>query len=360
MTNINIISKNPLIKKIVDGTAKEDLIDMLLQKELPFTEEEYLESLVLVLKFLDEALKGKAIRLFREISQNVKAAYIEKTKANHRVAFFIVREALNQKNLAIISTAVRNQALPYEFLLEIAGKGDTSMLEALLDNQIKLIAYPEILDEIEENPEATNYIKGKVKEIREFYLEYPEVEDILEEAVMEDVKEILILEQKKGKETGDEKEEDEDVPLDLSGVEQKTMTVLQEINALNISERIKLALTGNRTQRMILIKDSNKMVSLAVVESPKISIDEVALLARNRSLAGELIAKISKKRDWTKNYIIIHELVQNPKTPVNDALSFIKKLHLKDLQKISSDKNINPVVRNLAFNYYKQKSGVKK
>jgi len=360
MANINTISKNPLVKKIIEGEAREELIGLLLQKELPLTEEEYLESLVLVLKLMDEAMKGKAISLFRGISENVKTAYIKNTKANHRVAFFIIQEALNQKNLSIISTAVQNQALPYEFLLKIAGKGDVSMLEALLVNQIKLIAYPEILDEIEENPKATNYIKGKVKEIREFYLEYPEVEDILEETVIEDVKEIVTMNLEKGKEIGEDEEEGEDIPLDLKEVEQKTMTALQEINLLTISERIKLALTGVRTQRMILVKDSNKMVALAVLESPKISLDEVALLVRNKSLPGELIAKISKKREWTKNYSIIHELVLNPKTLVKDALGFVKKLYVKDLQKISRDKNINPVVRNLALNYYREKSGVKK
>ena len=158
MANINTISKNPLVKKIIEGEAREELIGLLLQKELPLTEEEYLESLVLVLKLMDEALKSKAISLFRGISENVKAAYIMKTKANHRVAFFILQEALNKKNLSIISTAVQNQALPYEFLLKIAGKGDASMLEALLVNQIKLIAYPEILDEIEENPKEPQYL----------------------------------------------------------------------------------------------------------------------------------------------------------------------------------------------------------
>ncbi len=276
------------------------------------------------------------------------------------MAFFVIQEALNRKNLSIISTAVRNQGLPYEFLLKIAGKGTAAMLEALLDNQIKLIAYPEILDEIEENPEATKYINGKVKEIREFYLEYPEVEDILEEAVMEDLKEISSLKQEKVEEPGEEKEEDEDLPLDMEEVEQKTKTALQEINSLTISERIKLALTGVRTQRMILVKDSNKMVSLAVLESPKISLDEVTYLAKNKSFPGELIAKIARKREWTKSYPIIHALVLNPKTPVKDALSFVKKLYVKDLQKMSRDKNINPVIKNLAVNYYAKKSGVKK
>lgn len=359
-----IVSKNILVHKISEGDAPADLIDMLLQRMLPFTEEEYLESLVFVLK--DETAKVKATSQLKGISENVKATYIEKPEANHRVAFFLLLEALNRKNMSIISKIVRNQALPYQFLLKIAEQGAAPMLELLLDNQIKLIAYPEIVDEIEKNPQATNFIKGKIKEFRQFYLEEVEAEEIKEEEVMEVVHELVTQQQEqKGKEgviieEEAEGEEEEEEPLDLEQAEQRAMTTLQEINAMTISERIKLALTGTKTQRMILVKDANKMVALAVLESPKIGVDEVALLARNKSVAGEIIANISKKREWTKNYGIIIELVHNPKTPIKDALSFVKKLHMRDLHLISRDKNVNPVVRQLAMNYYKTKSGIKK
>lgn len=367
---IKIVSKNILVQKIAEGNAPMDLIDMLFQKTLPFTEEEYLESLVFVLK--DENTKARAVSQLKGISENVKATYIEKPEANHRVAFFLLLEALNRKSIPIISKIVRNQALPVQFLLKIAEQGDAAMLEVLLDNQIKLIAYPEILDEIEKNPQATNFIKGRVKEFRQFYLEEVEAEEIKEEEVMEDVRELLIQQQgQKEKEAvtieekteteaeGEEEEKEEEGLLNLEQAEQKALTTLQEINAMSISDRIKLALTGTKTQRMILVKDANKMVAMAVLESPKIGVDEVALLARNKSVAGEIIANISRKREWTKNYGIILELVHNPKTPIKDALGFVKKLHMRDLQLISRDKNINPVVRQLAMNYYRTKSGIK-
>jgi hypothetical protein len=360
-----IVSKNVLVHKIAEGNAPADLIDMLLQKTLPFTEEEYLEGLVFVLK--DENAKVKAVSQLKGISESVKATYIERPEANHRVAFFLLLEALNRKSMPIISKIVRNQALPYQFLLKIAEQGAAPMLEVLLDNQIKMIAYPEILDEIERNPQATNFIKGKIKEFRQFYLEEVEAEEIKEEEVMEDVRELLVQQhEQKGKEAviieeeAEGEEEEEEGLLDLEEAEQKALTTLQEINAMSISERIKLALTGSKTQRMILVKDANKMVALAVLESPKIGVDEVSLLARNKSVAGEIISNISKRREWTKNYAIILELVHNPKTPIKDALSFVKKLHMRDLQLMSRDKNVNPVVRQLAMNYFNTKSGIKK
>jgi hypothetical protein len=77
-------------------------------------------------------------------------------------------------------------------------------------------------------------------------------------------------------------------------------------------------------------------------------------------VAGEIIARVSQRRDWTKNYNVILELVQNPKTPIKDALSFVKQLHIRDLQLLSRDKNVNPTVRQLAMNYHREKSSTNK
>ena len=355
----NFISKNPIIEKIVEGEAKEEILDLLLSKQLPFTEEEYLESLVFVAR--DEKRKGKAENLLKELSESTKLNYVEKSEANHQVADYIMMEALSLRNLQIVTRVIRNQMLPHELLLKIAEKGDLHMLEVLLDNQIKLIAYPEIIEVMEQNPEVNNFIRGKLAEIREFYLQPEEAEDIPVEEVLkdEDVKEVISREQQEEAGAGEEDGEDlED--LSSAEVEEKALTTLQAINRMSISERIKLALNGTKTHRLILVKDPNKMVALAVTESPKLTTDEVVMLARNKSVDTEIIARISKNREWIKNYPVILELVQNPKTPVKNALAFVKQLHLRDLKMVSRSKNVNPVVRNVAVNFYEQKTAPQK
>jgi hypothetical protein len=122
---------------------------------------------------------------------------------------------------------------------------------------------------------------------------------------------------------------------------------------------VKLALTGNKTDRLVLIKDSNKLVQAAVLDSPKMATDEVLIHVRNLSLPGEIIGKIANNREWTKNYTVLLALVENPKTPVNRALSFVKQLHDRDLKLIARDRNISPVIRVLAENLVKQKEKVK-
>jgi hypothetical protein len=343
-----LVAKNPLVQKIADGNANQELLDLFLSKQLPFTEEEYLESLVFLLT--DEKLKDKSLSLLKHISESIKINYIEKNQANHRVAYFILLEALGKKNLSIVTKVIHNQSLPYEFLLKIAEKGDLAMLEALLDNQIKLIAYPQIMDFMELNPGITNYIRGRIQETRDFYLKEGLAEEIPLEDILFDVKEIFIEEAEEGEE-GEE--------LSLEVVQEKAQTELQMINKMSISERIRMALVGNKTQRAILMKCRNRMVMNAVIESPKLTKDEVIVYVRNKSISGEVISKIASGREWTKNYQIVLGLVQNPKTPVKKALSFIKTLHLRDLQSLVKDRNISPVVRNLATNFYQQKTKVK-
>ncbi|MCK4761165.1 MAG: hypothetical protein KAW12_03130 [Candidatus Aminicenantes bacterium] len=348
----DLISNNPLVLKVVQGEANEELLEMLFLKQLPFTEEEYLEALVFTVG--DGRYKEKSLALLKDISEITKTNYVDKTRANHRVAYFVLLEALGKKNQNIIAKVIHNQAFPYEFLIKIAEKGQPAMLEALLDNQIKLIAYPQIMDVMELNPKTGNFIKGKIKEIRDFYLQAGAAEEIIAADVLEEVTEVLagaLIEEKK------DPEESEDELIEQ--IKKETNTSLQMINAMSVSERVKLALTGDKTQRAILVKDSNKMVMTAVIESPKLSKDEVGLMIRNKSIPGEIIGKIARNRDWTKDYSVSLGLVQNPKTPVKSALGFIKKLYLRDLRLLMKDKNISPVIRNLAVNFYRQKTKTK-
>ena len=106
-------------------------------------------------------------------------------------------------------------------------------------------------------------------------------------------------------------------------------------------------------------RNDRLMVQAAVLDSPKMADDEVLIHIRNLSLSSEIIGKIANNRDWTKNYSIIIGLVQNPKTPINRAISFIKQLHLRDLKLLTQDRNISPVIRNLAQNLQKQKERIK-
>ena len=136
---------------------------------MAFTEEEYLESLVFVLP--DRKFHARALELLGQIALPVKEQYVQKKDAHPRVADFILQEALNAGYFNILTLIIQNQNFPTEFLLRIAAQAKAVILEVLLENQVQLIAYPEIMEKMEANPECNPFIRGRIKELREFYLQ---------------------------------------------------------------------------------------------------------------------------------------------------------------------------------------------
>ena len=69
-----------------------------------------------------------------------------------------------------------------------------------------------------------------------------------------------------------------------------------QIMKMSVSEKVKLAMVGNREARNILIKDTNRIILSAVINSPKLSEDDVLMYASNRSLADEVIKLICHEK----------------------------------------------------------------
>ncbi len=193
----NPISKNPLVLKIADGSANTELLEYLLGKNLAFTDEEYLESLVFVLP--QKNYYDRALALLSQIARSVKENYVQKREANPQVAEFLLDEALRNDYLNMLALIIQNQHFPTEFLMRIAAQAKSVTLEILLENQVRLIAYPEILDKAELNPECSQFIRGKIGELREFYFGPQTVEAIPEKEVLDDLAKLSAQEQTPGR-----------------------------------------------------------------------------------------------------------------------------------------------------------------
>jgi hypothetical protein len=56
-----------------------------------------------------------------------------------------------------------------------------------------------------------------------------------------------------------------------------------------------------------------------------------------------------------KNYIVVRNLVSNPRTPLDLGLGLMKHLQPLDLKNLSANKEISETLRNLALKMFKQK-----
>jgi hypothetical protein len=139
------------------------------------------------------------------------------------------------------------------------------------------------------------------------------------------------------------------------GHEEKRDSVLQKISKLDIRGRITLAMRGSKEDRSILIRDSTKLVAIAVLESPKISDGEVEKIALQKNVLEAVLRAIPMKRRFAKNYNIMRNLVQNPRTPLDLSLGLMKNLLIHDLKNLSGNKEVPDTIRKLALRMFKQK-----
>jgi len=142
--------------------------------------------------------------------------------------------------------------------------------------------------------------------------------------------------------------------------EGKRMNLTQRIMKMTIAEKIKLATLGNKEARSLLIRDSNKLVSTAVIRSPRITDGEVLLTAGNKAANDDVLRIIYGNREWTKNQKIKLALVKNPKVPLTVVMKFLGTLRDTELKDLAKDRNVPSGVQMFAKKMIEKKTAPKK
>lgn len=132
--------------------------------------------------------------------------------------------------------------------------------------------------------------------------------------------------------------------LEPSGEEDEA-SLLRRLALMSVPQKVKAAMKGTREMRAILIRDSNKLVALSVLSSPKVTETEVEAFARMGSVSEDVLRTISRRRNWMKNYPVVLALARNAKTPVAISLSLLNRLNEGDLKRLSTDRNIPEPLR---------------
>lgn len=120
------------------------------------------------------------------------------------------------------------------------------------------------------------------------------------------------------------------------------------LSSLPVLERIKLAMKGTREQRATLVRDSNKLVSAAVLSSPKLSEAEVEAFTKMGNVSEDTLRIIGMNRAWLKNYGIVAGLCRHPKSPPALSMQLVHRLTEKDRKMLTTDRNIPEALRVLA------------
>lgn len=117
---------------------------------------------------------------------------------------------------------------------------------------------------------------------------------------------------------------------------------------MGIAEKIKMALSGDKEWRSILVKDSNKLVSGSVIKNPRITEAEVLKLIKSGIQNDEIMRLICANKEWIKSYQIRKSLIENNRTPVQNAIRYLATMGEKDLASFAKSKNVASVISTMA------------
>lgn len=140
----------------------------------------------------------------------------------------------------------------------------------------------------------------------------------------------------------------DDFDDEVEAEETKRKPLRNQIREMTISQKLRLTMLGNAAARAILVRDTNRLVSMSAIASPRMTIDEVAKFAKSREVGDEVLNQIARRRDWLRSYDVKRSLVFNPKSAQTTAMSLVSHMRDADLRDLSRSRDVAPAVRNAA------------
>jgi hypothetical protein len=149
-------------------------------------------------------------------------------------------------------------------------------------------------------------------------------------------------------ELAEERPADQPVASETAEESSRRLTISQRIMRMSVSEKIKLATLGNKEARTLLLRDANKLVTMAAATSPRITDGEIIGLANSRIVNADVLRYIYSTREFLRTYAIKISLVKNPKVPLPTALKLMTTLQEKDIKELARDRNVPQTIQSQA------------
>jgi hypothetical protein len=253
-----------------------------------------------------------------------------------------------------------HKKVPPKAMATLAAKGNGKIIELVLTNQERLLAQLDLVDQLSNNPalradqrgriiellaRATQSVAGRA-EAGDPDAEAGGTEEFEETArlLQIDVGELFAASEIID---GEEFEESED---------EMVRTAYSRILVLNTAQKAVLAMRGGREERGILVRDSNQIVAQSVLRNGRVTEDEIEKFARMRNVSTEILRVIGQHRDWKKNYSIVQNLVNNPRTPPGISTNFVNRLQTVHLKTLIANRDAPELIRRMAKRTLQQRT----
>lgn len=274
----------------------------------------------------DKELRKEALNTLKELSPGILKTVSAQADVHPEILDLLAR--LHYQSMEVMEPLLTNRMVGLKTLMFVAEHASGDVLDLVASNDTAIRQAKALRLMIINNPHA-----DKVLKIRLGWKEAVVVEEPTPETV---VVETLVAE-----ETGE-------VEGEVEELDEEQFSKYQQLIDMPVAEKIKMALTGDKEWRGLLIRESNKLVTSAVLKNPRISEGEVLLVAKNRASSEELIRIIVLNREWVKNYEMKMALILHPRTPLQQAMRFMTFLTVKDIKNLAKSRNTSQAIVNNA------------
>ena len=291
---------------------------------MPLSAEDRVEMLAILAVDPDPRISERAQNALLTQAVDHFLAAAARADADSRL-FLYCAENLAEKP-GIANALARNAACPTALVTRVASRLTADGIQALLDNLERFVSDPHLVIAVGGTTAATADQRTLLDEMQKGAVSMNEIAEAAAEVEPDPV---------------------------------KRESLMQRVSHMNVVQRLTLALKGGRSERMLLIRDPNKLIQRSVLQSPRLTDTEVEAFAAMTSLPAETLRAISLTRIFMKNYSIVRNLVNNSKTPLDVSLHLFPRLTATDLVKLTTNKNIPETLRSSAQKLHrKRKLGV--
>jgi hypothetical protein len=127
-------------------------------------------------------------------------------------------------------------------------------------------------------------------------------------------------------------------------VKPKVVPLYARMAEMTVSQKIRCATLGSAAERLLCVRDSNRLVAAAAAKSPLLKEPEAVQISASRAVSEDVLRLLAMNKEFTRNYQIKLNLVANPRTPFTFAARLVPMLRESELKMLSKSKNVTGAI----------------
>lgn len=352
----------PNLKKHVDPKAPVPLRMMAAKSLVPLSPPQMIGALYMLTFDPDQSVRDTAAKTAATLQDRVAATAFREEAVPAPVLGWMLD--LHGTKDAYAEMLVLNGTTPDEAVARLARTCPPKVAEIISQNQLRILRHEDTIRQLCQNPNASPALIDSVCDfaVRSGLVlaDVPQMKQarvrLFGPQAAENPPDPGPTAEQVLQEMGAELQEEGAPPLP----DGKRLSLTQRIMKMNIAQKIKLATLGNKEARSLLLRDSNKLVAVAAIRSPRLTDGEVLAVANNRAANDDVLRVVYSNREWVKMYAVKLALIKNPKTPMAITMRWLSTIHDSELKDLARSKSIPSGVQQMAKKMVEKKTTTKK